>query len=723
MPIPTDTLFSSQWHLQNRTAGLLDLNLLGAWNPAQGTAYTGAGIRTVVIDDGFDFLHSDLSPNYNSALDRDYNLGTTSAFGLSSNPHGTAVAGIIGADNNGTGAVGVAFDTELVGFRAMLFSELDNATSDAALVVDGDVVNMSLGSPNSLMFLRTSELDTLQTAIGTATSSGRGGLGMTIVKSAGNSRTSGFDVNAGDWENDTRQVLVAAVDRDGDVSSYSSYGAANLVSGFGTPGQVVTTDRVGSPGYSTGNFTTTFNGTSSAAPMVTGVVGLMYDANEALGWRDVQSILAASARHVGTDIGSGFSGSERYAWGWNNASTWNGGGQHFSNDYGYGLVDGTAAVRLAESWLLSGPAAGTTANQHTNTVDVLNSTVTIPDGNTTGRSFSGTIATDDVIDRVTVQARFSTTFTGDVDIYLTSPDGTVSHLIDNAGGTTDFNGVWTFESQAFRGERAAGIWSVRVVDSASSDTLSVSDLVIRTHGTTTTADRYVFTNEYSDYDGVSGHATLITDPNGGTDTANASAVTSASTIRLDGVAGSIDGVAVRLNGIENAIGGDAGDSLVGSSVANSLFGMRGNDTLSGGDAADVLRGGTGNDNLIGGAAADILIGGQGQDLFRLLTSTDSLVGTRDIIRAGDSAIAFEGAGAAAGDRIDVSVIDANTTLSGNQTFGFGTTTTTGRVWLTNSGTNTLVNFNNDADTAIDFQLVIEDGTTLASAYSAADFIL
>ena len=93
-------------------------------------------------------------------------------------------------------------------------------------------------------------------------------------------------------------------------------------------------------------------GTSFATPMVSGVVALMYEANPNLGWRDVQSILANSARHVGSEIGSGPAFDERYAWGWNDANTWNGGGLHFSNDYGYGLVDALAAVRLAETWLV-----------------------------------------------------------------------------------------------------------------------------------------------------------------------------------------------------------------------------------------------------------------------------------------------------------------------------------------------------------------------------------
>lgn len=616
MAIPTDPLLASQWHLIQSVGGLLDLNVSGAWD----LGYTGAGTRVVVIDNGFDHTHADLSPNYNFGLDFDFESNSLDAFGFASQPHGTAVAGIIGADNNGTGAVGVAFDTNLVGYRtANLISDawlqdIRDAIHHAAVSAQGDVANISQGIANDQFSefgagYNAVRFDEIETSINTAVTQGRGGLGMTIVKSAGNSRGTVFDVNADDWTNDTRQVVVAAVDQNGFVSSYSSYGAANLVSGFGTPGEVLTTDRVGAAGYNGTDFTSGFNGTSAAAPMVAGVVALMYDANSGLGWRDVQSILGVSARHVGTAIGGGISGSELFAWGWNAANTWNGGGQHFSNDYGYGLVDALAAVRLAETWLLTGTAAATSTNQFTNTMDVLNVATVIPDGNATGLTFSGNAGFDDVVERVTVQMTFSTTFIGDLEVWLTSPDGTVSRLIANPGGSNqndDFSGTWTFESQAFRGERAAGTWSVRVVDNAGGDVLTVSDIVIRTFGADTSSDRYVFTNEYSNYAGVAGHLTAINDTNGGTDTVNASAVSSSSVINLAGGLSTIDGVNLTLNNIENAIGGDGNDFITGNGSVNQLWGMRGNDHLNGGLGADALFGGTGFDSAsYAGAAAGV----------------------------------------------------------------------------------------------------------------------
>ncbi len=623
MPLPTDPMLAQQWHLRNNTPGLLDLNVFGVWDPTEGPAYTGAGTRTVVIDDGFDYTHPDFD-NYDQTRDFDFDGVDLDPFGTAADRHGTAVAGIIGAAADGTGVVGVAYGTSLVGYRTHGFindfwlQNIRSAIYSAAMWAQGDVANISQGisnNPNSEFGngYNAARFAEIEASIATAVNSGRGGLGMTIVKSAGNARGGNYDVNSDDWTNDTRQVVVAAVDQNGSVSYYSSYGAAILVSGFGTPGEVVTTDRVGAAGYNGTDFTSSFNGTSAAAPMVSGVVALMYDAEAGLGWRDVQTILGASARHVGSAVGAGTAGSERFAWGFNGAKTWNGGGQHFSNDYGYGLVDALAAVRMAESWLLTGTSAARTANQFTNTMDVLNAATVIPDGNLAGTSFAGTAIFNHVVERVRVTMTFSTTRLADLEVYLTSPTGTVSQLIADQAGSAEFNGTWTFETQAFRGERAAGTWTVRVVDDQLGATLTVSDIVIRTYGSNSTDDRYIYTDEYSVYAGLFGHSTTVTDTNGGTDTVNASAVTTGSNIRLDGVAGTIDGTAATFNNIENAIGGDGNDTIIGNGVANMLFGMRGADQLFGGGGNDTLEGFSGNDYLDGGSGIDVLRGGDGND--------------------------------------------------------------------------------------------------------------
>ena len=110
---------------------------------------------------------------------------------------------------------------------------------------------------------------------------------------------------------------------------------------------------------------TAFNGTSAAAPVVSGVVALMLQANPFLGWRDVQTILAYSARHVGSQIGDPAPpvSNELNTWNYNDAVDWNGGGLHFSRDYGFGLVDAFAAVRLAETWNVGSPEVQSSGNE------------------------------------------------------------------------------------------------------------------------------------------------------------------------------------------------------------------------------------------------------------------------------------------------------------------------------------------------------------------------
>ena len=164
------------------------------------------------------------------------------------------------------------------------------------------------------------------------------------------------------------------------------------------------------------------------------------------------------------------------------------------------------------------------------------------------------------------------------------------------------------------------------------------------------------------------------------------------------------------------------DAINGAGGNDTILGANGNDTLTGGSGNDLLRGQTGSDLLRGSAGADVLIGGTGNDVFDFNIASESAPGSRDIIRAGDSATAFQGAGTADGDRIDLSGIDANVNVSGDQAFIWGGSGA-GHLSVTNSGTTTVVHGNIDGDAAFEFELVIEDSGVLASAYRAADFIL
>ncbi|MDB5555021.1 MAG: peptidase and in kexin sedolisin [Rhizobium sp.] len=672
--IPTDTLFSQQWHLRNAVAGQFDLDVVDAWDD-----YTGKGVVVFVIDSGIDYTHSDLAPNYLIGRDHDFETGTDDAIPVgSTDNHGTAVAGIIGAARNGAGVVGVAYDSQLVGYRlsAGSFTFVTEAAAlRSALHDNADVINMSNGM--SYNFFSGDEGHTaFNNAVDALVKNGRDGLGTVIVKSAGNGRDDGVgivDVNAQRAGPNTHAILTAAVDRDGFVSVYSTPGAPILISGFGSPipGQVVTTDRVGSAGYSADEFANNFNGTSAAAPMISGIAALILDANASLGWRDVQTILAYSGRHVGSAVdGVSLAGSEQNPWTFNGAGNWNGGGLHYSTDYGYGLASARAAVRLAETWNVK----STSKNEASASVDLLNHNVVIPDGDLNGMVFSKKIDSNIDVERVTVAVTFSTTDNADVGIYITGPDGLRHKLIDDVRQSANlaFDSTYRFESQEFRGEAGKGKWQVQVVDDNTGDTLAVSNIVLKVFGAKASAnDTYVYTNEFSEF--LSTHAANLSDTNGGRDLLNASAVTSAMTVNLGAKTGTIDGVAMQIKGVEDIFGGDGDDTLTGSN---------------------------GNNGIAGGRGTDTLLGGKGNDDFRFWHIRDSRVDAGDLI--GDF-----GKG---NDDIDLRRIDANINTDKNDKFSFiGSRDLTGVAGQLHfqrdvPGGMTFVGGDIDGDGAIDFMI-------------------
>ncbi|MEJ2227988.1 MAG: S8 family serine peptidase, partial [Alphaproteobacteria bacterium] len=589
---PDDSLYTSQWHFSligrlgfdtgNNTTGIERI-----W-----ADHTGDGVHVGIWDTGTQWAHWDLSPNYDGTrhvtIDGTLNNGQPLT---ADDGHGTSVGGLIAAANNDLGGVGVAFDANITGIR--IFGGEDDINSHWSRYIqtldhlsDFDVTNHSYGAYPS--FYTWNDIAKFEAAA----ENGRGGLGTVNVKSAGNSDVDG---NGSALDASRFTVTVAALSTSGQVTYYSTYGAHVLVS---APAGSVTTDMLangwGYDGLMDGDYTYKFGGTSAAGPITAGVISLMLDANEGLGWRDVQNILSYSSVGTGS-LYTGVTSYENSAWQWNGADNWNGGGLHFSEDYGYGMVNAFNAVRMSEIWSIINPAAQTSANEATATTGTIATSQAINDLSTLNYSF--TVTQDISLEHVGMNVGLTHSYFTDLTIRLISPENTVMTLYDGSTGssyTSDYGFSYTFGLDGFRGENSAGIWTLQIQDNYGYDSGVLTSLNFTGYGSTLSAnDTYHYTDEVLTVLEQTGQAVrqTLTDSNGGTDWIDAAAMYR--DLSLDLRAGNTSTLAgttfltiAAATAIENAIAGDGNDYVVGNDLDNLIYGMRGNDTLNGGNGVD-----------------------------------------------------------------------------------------------------------------------------------------
>lgn len=166
-----------------------------------------------------------------------------------------------------------------------------------------------------------------------------------------------------------------------------------------------------------------------------------------------------------------------------------------------------------------------------------------------------------------------------------------------------------------------------------------------------------------------------------------------------------------ITGFGEFMAGNALDNhLIGGAYNDSLYGLDGHDTLDGGGGNDILKGhfgydtlsgGAGDDILEGGALYDTLTGGAGADRFDFIAQSDSL----SFLGGYDTIMDF----APTIDSIDLSGIDANVTVDGNQAFSevAGPTGVAGQLWLSDAGNdNWFVYGDTSGDGIADFTLLV-----------------
>lgn len=466
--VPTDPFYACQWHLQNvgQNGATVDVDaeLEGAWDRA-----TGRGVNISVVDDGVQHAHPDLSAAYLASLSRDVCDGDSDpAPATSSDNHGTSVAGVaLARAGNGLGGVGAAPGAGLAVQRLVSCGVSDSmiATALGAGTTTLDVSTNSWGwGANTLIPIYPATLAAMENNI----QNGRGGLGMVYLFAAGNERLGGEDANYQGFTASRYVATVGAVDSAGAYSYYSTPCSCLLVSAPSNGGNlgITTTDRTGAAGYNAGSggdyanpdYTARFGGTSSATPLVAGVVALMLEANPRLTWRDVQAILATTASR-------GSLGATQW--------TTNAAGHMTSRDFGFGLVDATAAVARATTWPGYGPELVSTATRSTGLL--------VPDAGSATQTLA--LPQDLTIERVVLTFSATHPYRGDLRLVLTSPSGTESVLVPGrANDDGDGFASWQASSTQFFGERAAGTWTLNATDRWPTDAGRIDSFTITAYG-------------------------------------------------------------------------------------------------------------------------------------------------------------------------------------------------------------------------------------------------
>lgn len=271
------------------------IKLSKAWKISKGAA----DVRIAVLDEGVDTLHPALQSTVVGQRDFIGDKGD-SAMPDGNDAHGTACAGII--VSQGPTALGVAPKCSLLAARIAMDDGSGNwvfddfATADA---IDWSWRNGAAVLSNS--WGGGAPSDAISRAFGRARTQGRGGKGSVVCIAAGNSQVlidfpgnlPGYVTVGASNPKDERKTRTSS---DGEAWWGSNYGSTLWLL---APGVFIsTTDISGPTGYEGGDFTATFNGTSSATPYVAAAAALMLSANPNLSASDVRLLLASTAKRL-----------------------------------------------------------------------------------------------------------------------------------------------------------------------------------------------------------------------------------------------------------------------------------------------------------------------------------------------------------------------------------------------------------------------------------------
>ena len=296
--------------------GLTRISALAAWSIYPGSYVATGGAPVAVVDTGVQADHEDLAGRVRTDLGATCTLDQPCLASPAADDagHGTHVAGIVGAaTNNALGVAGVAFSSPIIPVKVLDDTGAGSSVDVANGIVwaarhGAKVINLSLGGPYS-----ETDCNAAYTAEHT--------YGALVVAAAGNDKSSDPVSPAGC----SGVVGVGATDATDAKAAFSN---------FGYPDVFVSAPGVGIYSSVWPDTYDAWDGTSMAAPFVSGVAALRFGASPSSTPAEVRRVLAASADKVGGGAYSTnpFKACDGCGW---------------SPDFGYGRVNALAAVTIA----------------------------------------------------------------------------------------------------------------------------------------------------------------------------------------------------------------------------------------------------------------------------------------------------------------------------------------------------------------------------------------
>ncbi|XP_065213884.1 neuroendocrine convertase 1-like [Planococcus citri] len=482
--VTVDKSFREQWYMQDcrvdsSQGPTYDINVIPVWYEEK---LLGFGINVLIVDDGMETQHPDLSLNYNPRYGLDLVDGSNSPEPKHIDRiynHGTKCAGVVGmVIDNGECGVGVAPMVTLGAVRLLGYKPSNDLLDARALSFRSDEVHVSSNSWGPTDDGRTmAPIGPLtKAALKDGAEKGLKGKGVVYIFAGGNGKVRGDNCGCDPFVSSMHTIAVASCNQLGRRSKYSERCAAILVTAY-SGDKINAFNVVSSDAF--GQCTNQHSGTSAAAPLVAGGAALAREANHNLKKRDIEYLIVLTSEVAPLDSNTG--------WQRNDAGFW------VSHDFGFGLVNIREMVKLAKTFQNVPGLVSCVEEPHLS--HALSITYEEPLRiEIVGSGCENAVNEVNYLEHVQLDITLSYSVRGDLQIKLISPSGVVAHVLEPRPEDRSPDGIreWTFDSIQTWGEPAKGKWTVEIVDVSGrlSNKGKLEHIALVFHGTREMPDIY-----------------------------------------------------------------------------------------------------------------------------------------------------------------------------------------------------------------------------------------